>query len=77
MKYLSKLIAKDKLNHFFWGAIFSFFPVLLLDMKGVVISLVLFGAKEIVYDYYMGKGNPSFMDFIYSALPVVMFWLMK
>jgi hypothetical protein len=38
---------------------------------------VIFAAKEIVYDKIMIKGKPDMMDFLYSALPAVMFLILK
>jgi hypothetical protein len=29
------------------------------------------GAKEVLHDWYFGKGNPEWWDFIASAIPIL------
>ena len=67
----------DKLLHFFYGALISFPLIILFGNIGFLVSLVIFAAKEIVYDKIMIKGNADIMDFLYSALPAVMFLILK
>ena len=67
----------DKLLHFFYGALISFPLIIFFNNVGFIISLVIFAAKEIVYDKIMIKGKPDMMDFLYSALPAVMFLILK
>lgn len=76
MMYLTN-IAKDKLLHFFWGAVMSFCLICMFDIIGFVISLIIPAVKEIYYDKYLGKGNCEFMDYIYSIIPTIMFILIK
>jgi hypothetical protein len=69
-------IPNDKLKHFIWGAIGSFPMIIFLGPWGLGVSLLIFAAKEIVIDYLMKKGNPELMDFIYSAIPAIMFYIL-
>ena len=70
-------IAKDKLLHFFWGAVMSFCLIWVFNIIGFVISLIIPAIKEIYYDKYLGKGNCEFMDYLYSIIPAIMFILIK
>jgi hypothetical protein len=67
----------DKLLHFFYGALISFPLIVFFDNIGFLISLVIFAAKEVIYDKIVIKGKPDMMDFLYSALPAVMFLILK
>jgi hypothetical protein len=67
----------DKLLHFFYGALISFPLIIFFDNIGFLISLVIFAAKEVIYDKIVIKGKPDMMDFLYSALPAVMFLILK
>ena len=49
-------IQKDKLLHFFWGAILSFILILFLGKIGVIIALIIPAVKELYYDKYLGRG---------------------
>ena len=70
-------VAHDKLLHFFWGAIISFFLMNISIIIGFIASLIIFAAKEIVYDAYLKKGNPELLDFVFSAVPAFMFLICK
>jgi|TARA_R100000541_G_C1887366_1_gene83144 hypothetical protein len=70
-------IPKDKLLHFFWGGISAFPLIYIFSIYGFIFSLTLYAAKEIVYDWYMNKGNPEFMDFVYSSVPAVFYLTLK
>ncbi len=76
VEFFSK-IEHDKLLHFFYGTLISFPLILFFGNIGFLISLVIFAAKEIVYDKIMAKGNADIMDFLYSALPAIMFLILK
>lgn len=76
VKFFSKL-QHDKLLHFFYGALISFPLIIFFNNVGFIISLVIFAAKEIVYDKIMIKSKPDMMDFLYSALPAVMFLIIR
>ena len=71
-------IQKDKLLHFFWGAILSFILILFLGKIGVIIALIIPGLKELYYDKYLGKGNCEWADYFYTVAPTIMlviiFW---
>jgi len=68
--YISSTIKKDKLAHFFAGSI-SLFLLLLFFNNLASISIVVIGAilKEIVWDDFLGKGNPEILDIVYGILP--------
>lgn len=70
-------IAKDKLLHFFWGAVISFCLILVLDKIGIILSLVIPAIKELYYDKYLGKGNCDIYDYIYSIIPTIMIVIIK
>jgi hypothetical protein len=70
-------IPNDKLLHFFWGAISAFPLIYLFSIYGFIFSLTLYGAKEIIYDWRMGKGNPEFLDFVYSSVPAIFYLILK
>ena len=70
-------IPNDKLLHFFWGGLSAFPLIYLLSIYGFIFSVTLYGAKEIIYDWWMGKGTPEFMDLIYSRLPALFNIILK
>ena len=71
-------IQKDKLLHFFWGAILSFILLLCLGKIGIIIALIIPAVKELYYDKYLGKGNCEWADYFYTVAPTIMlviiFW---
>ena len=76
IQYLSN-IKHDKLLHFFYGAIISFPLILFFGITGFIIANIIFLAKEIIYDKWMGSGNPDAVDFIYSTIPSILFLIIK
>ena len=70
-------IAKDKLLHFFWGAVISFCLILAFNITGIILSLVIPAIKELYYDKYLGKGNCDIYDYIYSVIPTIMIVIIK
>ena len=70
-------IPQDKLLHFFWGSLISFPLIYIFDIYGLLLSLIIFAAKEIIYDKYMSKGNPEILDFIFSSIPAVLYIIIK
>ena len=76
---LSKLsnIQKDKLLHFFWGAILSFILILFFGKIGIIIALIIPAIKELYYDKYLGKGNCEWADYFYTIAPTIMFAIMR
>ena len=70
-------IQKDKLLHFFWGAILSFILILFLGKVGIIIALIIPAVKELYYDKYLGKGNCEWADYVYSIAPTIMLAIMK
>ena len=65
-------IQKDKLLHFFWGAILSFILILSFGIVGMFISLIIPAIKELYYDKYLGKGCCEWADYFYTIAPTVM-----
>ena len=72
-----KMVPHDKLLHFFWGGISAFPLIYVYSIHGFIFSVTLYAGKEIIYDWLMGKGNPEFMDFIYSSIPAVFYIILK
>ncbi len=76
LKKLSN-IQKDKLLHFFWGAILSFVLILCLGKIGVIIALIIPAVKELYYDKYLGKGCCEWADYFYTIAPTIMLVIMS
>ena len=70
-------IQKDKLLHFFWGAILSFILIIFLGKIGVIIALIIPAVKELYYDKYLGKGCCEWADCFYTIAPTIMLVIMK
>ena len=80
MDYLLKKLSniqKDKLLHFFWGAILSFTLMLPFGIFGMFIALIIPAIKELYYDKYLGKGNCEWADYFYSIVPTIMLAIMR
>jgi ABC-type bacteriocin/lantibiotic exporter with double-glycine peptidase domain len=77
--FLKKLanIQKDKLLHFFWGAILSFILMLSFGIFGMFIALIIPAIKELYYDKYLGKGHCDWADYFYSIAPTIMLAIFK
>ena len=77
--FLRKLgnIQKDKLLHFFWGAILSFILILFLGKIGIIIALIIPAVKELYYDKYLGKGNCEWADYFFTIAPTIMLAIMR
>ena len=78
-KFLKKIgnIQKDKLLHFFWGAILSFILILFFGKIGVIIALIIPAVKELYYDKYLGKGCCEWADYFYTIAPTIMLVIMS
>jgi len=75
-KYLNTLnnIPKDKLLHFFWSSILLMPLVLMFgSFYGCALLVVIASLKELVWDDYLGKGNPELLDFAFGILPVLIY----
>ena len=83
MNLIQKIIKKfnklkqDKKDHFYLGIIIGFPLVLAFGLIGGIIAIVLVALKEIINDLILKKGEPELLDFIYSAIPIIMFILLK
>ena len=78
-KFLKKIgnIQKDKLLHFFWGAILSFILILFFGKIGIIIALIIPAIKELYYDKYLGKGCCEWADYFYTIAPTIMLVIMS
>ncbi len=72
LKRLINSIAIDKKDHVLLGLIIGFPLILLFGNLGGFIALALVGAKELIHDKLFKKGNPEWLDFIASAIPIIM-----
>ena len=70
-------IAIDKKDHVLLGIIIGFPLVLLFGFIGGLIGVFLVGAKEVVNDWIFKKGNPEWLDFIASTVPIILFMILK
>ena len=77
IKKLIDSIAIDKKDHVLLGIIIGFPLVLLFGFYGGLIGIFLVGIKELVYDWFFEKGTPEWMDFLASAIPILMFIILK
>ncbi len=76
-------IAHDKKDHvllgMFWGyplitiglIIDIMFELNFMAITGGLIGIILVGAKEVIRDWILRKGNPEWWDFIASAIPIL------
>lgn len=76
-------IAQDKKDHILLGMFIGYplmafgfvvdqiFNVDFALVSGGIIGIILVGLKELVHDWYQGKGNPELADFLYSAIPIL------
>ena len=76
-------IPKDKKDHVLLGMLVGYplqiigqlldilFSVDFLFVLGSIIAIFLVGAKEVLHDWYLRKGNPEWWDFIASAIPIL------
>lgn len=83
IKRLIDGIAKDKKDHVLLGIIIGYplmimgslfdiaFNVDFMFITAGIGAIVLVGLKELVHDGIQGKGNVEFMDFVYSATPIL------
>ena len=70
-------IPLDKKDHIILGIIIGFPLVMLFGWVGGLVGIILVGAKEIIHDWLLKKGNPEWLDFIASAIPIIMFMILK
>ena len=70
-------IPLDKKDHVLLGIIIGFPLVMLFGWVGGLVGIILVGAKEIIHDWLLKKGNPEWLDFIASAIPIIMFMILK
>mgnify|MGYP000865741527 CR=1 FL=1 len=83
IKKIIDSIAQDKKDHVLLG-MFIGYPLMMLGFVidqvfnidfmfvfGGVIAIILVGLKELIHDFYIGKGNPELWDFIASAIPIL------
>jgi len=83
IKKIIDSIAQDKKDHVLLG-VFIGYPLIIIGfvidqifnidfmlVSGGIIAIILVGLKEIIHDWYQGKGNPELADFIYSAVPIL------
>ncbi len=68
-------IPKDKLKHLIIGSFVSFAMIFTLGYIGLVLSLIVFALKEIVWDDYLGKGVYEVEDFLYAAIPCLIIYI--
>ena len=67
LKKLSN-IQKDKLLHFFYGTILSFFLIIYFGIVGMIIALIIPAIKELYYDCLLYT-SPSPRDRTRSRMP--------
>lgn len=54
----------DKVYHFFAGMMIYIFSNIFFNTWLSILPVIVIGAAKEVYDYYSGKGNPEWLDFI-------------
>ena len=69
-----KNIQKDKLLHFFVGSLVFNFSMIIFDLNtSIFITIAIAGAKEIIYDKIMNKGNVELLDFLFTIMPCLLY----
>lgn len=83
IKKIIDRIPKDKKDHVLLGMFVGYplqiigqlldilFSVDFLFVLGSIIAIFLVGAKEVLHDWYLRKGNSEWWDFIASAIPII------
>ena len=83
IKRIINNIAKDKKDHVLLGmfvgyplmalgyAIDSIFSTNYAFISAAILGIIIVGLKEVFHDWYQGKGNPEWWDFIASAIPII------
>jgi uncharacterized protein involved in cysteine biosynthesis len=77
IKKIIDSIAIDKKDHILLGIIVGFPLVFSLGLYGGLFALFLVAIKELVYDWFFKKGNPEWLDFIASAIPIILFMILQ
>jgi hypothetical protein len=63
------IFKQDKLKHLLTGiGIGLIFGVLFSSLIGLIAATILGALKEIIWDWFLKKGTPEFMDFLATAL---------
>lgn len=71
-----KYVGRDKLEHFYSGALgFYIFYMIFNDVFATTIVSLVALLKEIYNDLILGKGNPEVLDFIFTCMPIIAYWL--
>lgn len=83
LKEIIDSIAQDKKDHILLGVLIGY-PLMIIGfvidqmfnidfmlVSGGVIAIILVGLKELIHDFYLGKGRPELADFLYSAVPIL------
>ena len=70
-------IPKDKLLHFFVGALISFPLVYLFTYYGFLVSLLIFASKEIIIDKIYRLGKMEYRDFISTSIQALFYLIIK
>jgi len=73
-------IEADKLKHIVAGFIVGAVCIAIgghFDdaLVGAYIAVTIVAAKEILWDYLLGKGNFEVLDFIASVIPIIILFL--
>lgn len=66
-------IQKDKLLHYLAGSVISFPLIILFGFYGFAFSVLIFAAKEIIYDHLLKFGTLDHEDFLWSLAPALKF----
>jgi general stress protein CsbA len=58
----------DKVYHFFAGMVIYIFFNIFFNTWISIIPVIVIGAAKEFYDWYTKKGNPEWMDFIWTVI---------
>ncbi len=83
IKKIIDSIPKDKKDHVLLG-MFVGYPLQILGVAidilfntniyfliATIAGIIIVGLKEVLHDWYWGKGHPEWWDFIASAIPII------
>ena len=72
-----KLLGRDKLDHFYTGALlFTFLSLFANVVWASLLTIAIATAKEIS-DSFKEERSSEFLDAFMSSLPVILYWIVE
>lgn len=68
----------DKMRHFYSASLgFALFSFVFNPVVASIAVASVALAKELLYDKWLGKGNPEFLDGFMSCFPIILYWAIQ